>query len=115
MNDHAQSQHRAAAERAAPHRKEEVRRALDPSTGQPIPHAFETKSAEAKQFLQGKMTFIGLLLTLAGTLGKLFGWEVPAAEVNGFLAWLLASWDSLTQGIGLIIAFYGRLRQNWRE
>jgi hypothetical protein len=96
-------------------RKEEVRRALDPETGEPIPLSWETRAREGKQFLQGKMTFIGLALTAAGAIGRLFGWELPADEVNSFLTWLLASWDGLAQGVGILLTAWGRARINWRK
>lgn len=93
----------------------EVRRALDPETGEPISRSFETRAETGKQFLQGKMTFIGLALTAAGALGKMLGWEVPAEEISGFLTWLLASWDGLAQGAGILLAAWGRLRINFRK
>ena len=93
----------------------EIRRALDPETGKPIPRTFETKAADTKQILQGKMTFIGLALTAAGAIGRMMGWDLPTDEVNSFLTWLLSSWDGIAQGIGIIIAAWGRLRINWRK
>lgn len=99
-----------------PSRKEpaEVRRAIDPDTDMPAPYAFETRAAEGKQWLQGKMTFIGIALNFAGVLGQMFGIDLPADEARSVLDWLLASWDSLAIGAGLIIALYGRSRQMWR-
>ena len=92
----------------------EIRRALDPGTGQPIPREFKT-SRDAKQFLEGKLTFIGLALTAAGAIGRMLGWDLPTDEVQSFLTWLLSSWDGIVQGIGIIIAAWGRLRINWRK
>lgn len=88
--------------------KTEVRRALDVDSGKPIP-------VSKKQILEGKMTFIGLALTAAGAIGKMFGFDLPTTEVQTWLDWLLSNWDSLANGIGLLIAAYGRLRMNWRH
>lgn len=88
-------------------REPTVRRALDPETGLPFPMKTQT--------LQGKLTYLGILLSGVGALGNLFGWEIPADEVKGMLSWTQAHWDDLSQFLGLATAAYGRLRLNWRK
>lgn len=65
---------------------------------------------EKPQFLQGKMTFLGLILTTVGMIGKTFGLNLPTDEAGDFMTWLAANWDSLAQGVGILVAAYGRLR-----
>ena len=60
-----------------------------------------------KQTLQGKLTYIGVLISAAGAVGNLFGWEIPADEVKGMITWTQAHWDDLAQFAGLITAAYG--------
>jgi len=67
------------------------------------------------QFLQGKMTFIGLGLATVGTIAKMFGYTLPTDEAKDFLSWLSANWDVIASGLGLLTAAYGRLRMNWRK
>lgn len=88
--------------------QKETRRAEDPATGEPIP-------TSKKHVLEGKLTYIGLGLTAAGAIGKMFGFDLPTEEVRGFFDWLLANWDSLANGLGILMAAYGRLRINWRH
>ena len=59
-----------------------MRRALDPDTGLPIPMKPQT--------LQGKLTYLGILISGVGALGNLFGWELPADEVKGMISWTQA-------------------------
>lgn len=89
------------------HRHPQVRRALDPETDLPIPMKTQT--------LQGKLTYLGILLSGVGALGNLFGWDIPADEVKSMLSWTQAHWDDLAQFAGLAAAAYGRLRLNWRK
>lgn len=84
----------------------ETRRALDPETGAPLPR---------KQFLEGKLTYISLAITGAGAMARLFGWVLPAEEINGILSWIAAHYDELLSVIGLFGAAWGRLRINWRK
>lgn len=84
-----------------------VRRALNPQTNQPIPMNSQT--------LQGKLTYVGIVLSAVGALGNLFGWSIPADEVKGMISWVQAHWDDLSQFAGLVTAAYGRLRINWRK
>ena len=74
-----------------------------------------TRPMNKPQFLQGKLTYLGILLTALGALGNLFGFTVPTDEVKGIVTWLQANWDSLSELVGLIMAAYGRLRINWRK
>lgn len=84
-----------------------VRRAHEPTTNHPM--------SMNSQTLQGKLTYIGILLSAAGAAGKLFGWEIPTEEVKGMISWAQANWDDLAQFVGLATAAYGRLRINWRK
>lgn len=86
--------------------EEEVRRALDPETGEPIP--------QKKQFLQGKLTAICLLISGLGAAASLFGWSLPANEINSVLTWVQANYDSLMFLAGQLGAAWGQLRRNWR-
>lgn len=70
---------------------------------------------KTKQFLQGKLTYLGILLTALGALGNLFGFTVPTDEVKGIVSWLQANWDQIMELVGLVVAAYGRLRINWRK
>ena len=70
---------------------------------------------EKPQWLEGKLTFIGLALSLAGMIGKHYGLNLPTDEVKDFLTWLAASWDDIAQGAGILIAAWGRLRINFRK
>lgn len=67
------------------------------------------------QFLQGKMTFLGLALAALGMFGKRHGIEIPAQETGDFITWLSANWEMLSAGIGILLAAYGRVRLNWRK
>lgn len=88
----------------------EVRRALDPITGEPIPYAFPPR-----QRLEGNLTYIGLCITAAGAVAKLFGWDLPTEQAHGIVGWLSANWDDIAQLVGLLTSAYGRLRVNWRK
>ena len=70
---------------------------------------------KTNQFLQGKLTFLGIALSGLGAIGSLFGFTVPTDEVKGIIGWLQSSWDSLMEFVGLFVAAYGRLRINWRK
>ena len=70
---------------------------------------------KTKQFLQGKLTYLGILLTALGALGNLFGFAVPTDEVKGIVSWLQTNWDQIMELVGLVVAAYGRLRINWRK
>jgi hypothetical protein len=68
-----------------------------------------------KQFLQGKLTYIGIVISGLGALGSLFGFSVPTDEVKGIISWVQSHWDSIAEFIGLVVAAYGRIRINWRK
>ena len=89
-------------------RRLKAKRALDPETNLPIP-------MNTKQSLQGRLTYVGILLSAAGALGNLFGWHVPTDEVKDMVSWIQGHWDDLVQFTGLATAAYGRLRINWRK
>lgn len=69
---------------------------------------------EKPKFLDGKMTFLGLGIAALGMLGKRFGITVPTAEVQGFFTWLGANWDAMAEGVGWLVAAYGKLRRSPR-
>lgn len=84
-----------------------VRRAHDSTTNQPIPMNSQT--------LQGKLTYLGILISALGAAGNLLGWTIPTDEVKGMISWVQANWDDIAQFAGLVTAAYGRLRINWRK
>lgn len=63
-----------------------------------------------KQFLQGRLTYLGVLLTAAGTVGKLFGWYVPVDEVKSAIEFVQAQWPVVMEFVGMLTTIYGRLR-----
>ena len=67
------------------------------------------------QFLQGRLTFLGILISLFGFIAGKVGWVFPQSEADTIAGWIAANWDSLAEFIGMLTAFYGRLRMNWRE
>jgi hypothetical protein len=67
-----------------------------------------------RQWLEGRLTFIGLIIAGIGSFAKAAGYDAPVDEAEGLLSWTLANWDDLAQLVGLLSAFYGRLRMNWR-
>lgn len=91
-------------------KKQEVRRALDPETGEPIP-----MHIPSRQILQGYMTKIGLVIGAIGAVGKVFGVEVPATELNSILDILMSNYDDIALLVGALTAAYGKIRRNWRE
>ena len=68
-----------------------------------------------KQFLQGKLTYLGIAISGLGALGSLFGFSIPTDEVKGIIGWIQANWDSVMEFVGLVVAAYGRIRINWRK
>lgn len=83
----------------------EARRALDPETGEPI----------KRQFLQGKLTAICLLISGLGAGASLFGFDFPSDHVNSILTWIAANYDGILFVIGQIGAAYGQIRRNLRR
>jgi hypothetical protein len=67
-----------------------------------------------KEILPGKLTYISLIVSLLGFLGNRFGFVLPQDEINGLATLIMANWDVIAQIGGLIGAFYGKLRANWR-
>lgn len=62
------------------------------------------------QWLQGKMTFIGIGLGVVAWVGRRFGVEIPVDIIKDFLHWLDMSWTTVADGIALIMMLYGRIR-----
>lgn len=86
-------------------RRQREARALDPETDAPIP----------RQFLRGKLTAVCLLISGLGAGASLFGFSLPATEINSVLTWIAANYDGILFVGGQIGAAYGQLRRNWRR
>lgn len=82
--------------------KPEVRRALPAGPDKP-------------QWLEGKLTYIGLVLATIGSIGKIFGLNLPTSEADGFLHLISDNWETIATGIGLLTAAWGRIRINFRK
>lgn len=63
-----------------------------------------------QEWLEGKKTYIGLLIVLIGTLGQLFGPGIQphTQDATDLLRWVEINWDTLMQFVGLVVAAYGR-------
>lgn len=92
-------------------KRKEVRRALDPETGEPIPYS------PKKQIIQGYMTKLGVVIGIIGLTMKLFGYGemFPETEINGLLSLIEVNLDDVIGFIGLATAAYGKLRRLWRD
>ena len=77
--------------------------------------ASESAPPGQRQLFQGKLTFLGIAISMMGALGSFFGVSLPVQEVRDIADWFQAHWDTLTQLAGLVMAAYGRLRINWRK
>ena len=65
-----------------------------------------------KTILPGKLTYVGLAISLAGMIAGKFGIVLPKDEIHGITTFVAANWDSFAQLGGLITAAYGRYRAN---
>lgn len=65
-------------------------------------------------WLDGKRTYIGLVIATAGLLGERFRVDVPTHEINGALDLLAANWDVFAQFAGLLVAAWGRVKASKR-
>lgn len=63
-----------------------------------------------KTILPGKLTYVGLAISLAGMIAGRFGITLPQDEINGIVSLVAANWDLIAQVGGLITAAYGRYR-----
>lgn len=63
-----------------------------------------------KTILPGKLTYIGIGISLAGMIGRRFGIVLPEDEINGVATFLAANWDVFAELGGLLTAAYGRFR-----
>ena len=63
-----------------------------------------------KTILPGKLTYVGLAISLAGMVAGRFGITLPQDEINGIVSLVAANWDLVAQVGGLITAAYGRYR-----
>lgn len=69
---------------------------------------------EKPQFLQGKLTYIGLILSGIGMICKPFGIDLPDDEAKDFIRLLSSNWESFAEMAGLLVAAYGRFRASKR-
>jgi hypothetical protein len=78
----------------------------------------ETKRAQPvydkPSWLDGKRTYIGLVISTAGLIGSRFRVDVPAEEINGILDLVNVHWDILAQFAGLVVAAWGRMKASQR-
>jgi len=63
-----------------------------------------------KTILPGKLTYVGLAISLAGMVAGRFGIVLPKDEINGIVTLIAANWDAVAQLGGLLTAAYGRYR-----
>jgi len=63
-----------------------------------------------KTILPGKLTYVGLAISLVGMIAGRFGITLPQDEINGIVSLVAANWDLVAQVGGLITAAYGRYR-----
>lgn len=68
-----------------------------------------------RQFLQGRLTSVCLLISGLGAGASLFGFSLPATEINSVLTWIAANYDGILFVIGQVGAAYGQIRRNWRR
>ena len=62
--------------------------------------------------LEGKKTFIGLIIAVLPTIAGLFGYDltpVGSVELGGLLSTILDNLNAVIEGSGILIAAYGRL------
>jgi hypothetical protein len=68
------------------------------------------KKITMKTILPGKLTYVGLVISLAGMIAGRFGITLPKDEINGIVTLVAANWDVIAQAGGLLTAAYGRYR-----
>lgn len=67
------------------------------------------------QILQGKMTKLGLIITVIGMIAGVVGVEVPTDEAKDLAHLASDNWELvIAPAIGLLVAAYGKIRRNWR-
>lgn len=86
----------------------EVRRALDPSTDQPVP------VGKARRWYDGKKTYFGIALALLPTLLKIFGIDLGKEELAGLVDQGVVTADAVIALIGSALAIYGRIDKERR-
>ena len=77
-----------------------------------IKEALVAKAAEklGQQFLQGKMTYIGLIMTALGAFAQTTGIPLPLADIQALVDFVQVNWPTVLEFFGLVTALYGRLR-----
>jgi len=60
-------------------------------------------------FLDGKKTYISLLVAAAGLVAGRFGIDLPKQEVNGIIEIVRLNWEDITVLAGLVAAAWARL------
>lgn len=68
-----------------------------------------------QQVLQGRLTIIGLVIAALGAFAQQLGLTFPEKEAQDLGGHLAQHWDTFAKAAGLMLAFYGRLRINWRR
>lgn len=64
------------------------------------------------KFLDGKKTYIGILVAAAPTVAGFFGYDITvqgAGELGGALGLILTNVETVIEAVGLLVAAYGRL------
>ena len=69
---------------------------------------------ERPSWLDGKRTYIGLLISTVGLIGSRFHVDVPTDEMNGVVEIVATQWDVFAQLAGLIVAGWGQFKASKR-
>jgi|688.fasta_scaffold04470_21 hypothetical protein len=77
-----------------------------------IKEALVKKAAEkfGEQFLQGKLTYIGLIMTALGAFAQTTGIAIPLNDIQALIDFVQANWHVVLEFVGLVTALYGRFR-----
>lgn len=61
------------------------------------------------EFLQGRKTYISILVALSGLVAGRLGVDLPKQEINGIIEIIRLNWQDITVFAGLIAAAWSRL------
>jgi hypothetical protein len=77
-----------------------------------IKEALVKKAAEkfGEQFLQGKLTYIGLIMTALGAFAQTTGIAIPLNDIQALIDFVQLNWHVVLEFAGLVTALYGRFR-----
>lgn len=67
-----------------------------------------------RQLGQGKLTYTAVLVGILTVVFQLFGKNFPTVEAEAFAGWCESNWPAIQVGISLAVAFYGRMRREFR-